>query len=147
MNAPIELRRLMRLLGRTVEERLLVHPVPGGSFVPDCVGDARFLEDTAHGIALSLDRQGVLDAIFLHAEAHDDFTQYPGPLLADLRFAMARPEVVRALGGPTSSGAPSEPSPGCSHGGWDRFVMNDVAVHVTYHPATGAIDLVTIEPA
>lgn len=146
VNIPSELGLLVAALGRPVPRDGLPHPSMGRAFVQTELAGRIYYEDKSFGIAVMME-DGLVESVFLFAEGREDFSGYPLTLPSGLAFGMDGDDVRELLGAPTTSRPPDLPNPPEAKGGWDAFVEQDLKLHVTYHPVSKRLDLVTLEPA
>ncbi len=106
--------------------------------------EQRFLNSTQDGLSLGYDTEERVTAVYLYGEEHEGFSSYRGALLAGLELHSSREEVRGALGEPATSGEPRPDSFLGPQGGWDRFLIGKVCVHIQYTFAEPGISVVTL---
>lgn len=109
----------------------------------DSTSAGTYWESPHSGITI-LVTNNVVNSIFLHADGKDEFSQYQGSLPYGLTFSSSRDDARAILGAPVSS-SDGVYIPDLTIGGWDRFQLPGISLHLTYKANNQAISLVTLD--
>jgi len=93
-----------------------------------------------HGLSVICDNDERIRTVFLHA---DDYGSFREPAF-EIPFSTSREGVLKHFGTPSKSGGKfTDPVLG-EYGGWDRFSLPYVTIHVEYKPDADEIKLITL---
>lgn len=133
--------RLADYLGRHIGELLRAEPFSGWNAVRSVENDPKpevRYEFEGRGVEVICDELDRIKTVFLHRGGD-------GESLVDVRFGMARTQVLVRFGTPGKSGG-AVLIPGIGDcGAWDRFPLPEGGVlHIQYNTVRDEIDLVTL---
>jgi hypothetical protein len=104
------------------------------------LGGTKSLLFSEAGLDLSTGLGGLVENIFFHAEGHEGYKAFAGPLPEGLQFSDSRGAVRTRLGSPTGSSKPGRPPS-------DRYDRGSYVLFISYAEDECSINLVTIMAA
>jgi hypothetical protein len=84
------------------------------------------------GISLVLSDHEHVSAIQLHADRHEGYRQFQGPLPCEVDFAMSRDRLRRTFGKPERSGEAGPVPPLGDMPPWDKWRLGGAFLHAEY---------------
>ena len=110
----------------------------------ELIGDTFHMEIPSAGLGFVASFDGRVSSIQMHAEGHDKYKQYSGPLVDDISFGDSQLSVRKRLGLPESTGGGDViPFFGkCTK--WDRYKRQDYSLHISYAEDEKSIDLISL---
>lgn len=129
----------LSLLGQSFRDLVLPDPC-----VEETIGETAYVTLPVNGVSLILDQDGMVTVVQLYGPRCEEVAVYQGELPAGLRFEFSREQARTALGQPLRSGSDIT-LPDLGHmPPWDRWIVNDLPIHVEYDFDTSSIRLVTL---
>ena len=135
---------LVELLGTSTAE-LASHPAfLGRRLAVERFDERLHVEAPESGFEVVDHGDGLIGTIHLHCRPGDGFAAFAGELPCGLAPTMTRAEVRRLLGEPEWSGEALTFAALGSMPPWDRFVLDEGYVHVSYSDDDSGLSLVTV---
>lgn len=132
--------QLLRYLGRPFKELQTSDPFVGWpakiTHEDDTHDQEVWYEFTNHFVEVTCGDDEVIRSIFLHRGVDES--------LAGIHFSSNRRAILRRFGTPAASGGPVRDSILGDSGEWDRFDMDDGAIHIQYRLDKDGLALVTL---
>ena len=124
---------------------LRVDPALHGALGPAEERDGRWrVAAPALGLAFVAPEDRVVSMVFVYCTPIEGFEPYGGPLPHGLKTAMSRDQVRSLLGRPERSGDASRLPVLGDKPAWDRFVVDESRLHVSYRPGSPGISMLTL---
>lgn len=98
----------------------------------------------ALGLAFVARDDQVVSSVFVYCSPVEGFEPYAGPLPHGLTAAMSRDQVRSVLGPPERSGEASRLPVLGDRPAWDRFVVAEGRLHVSYRLGSAGISMLTL---
>lgn len=112
---------------------------------PEQIGDRYYLSFNKKGLSLVLLLDMTVEAVQFHAEGHEEFSAYRGPLPFGIHFSTDRAEARARLGTPNRSAeARLVPVLGLQQP-WDIFDFTAFVLHLLYASQVDGIQMVTLQ--
>lgn len=133
----------LAVVGRPIESRAVRALLDRYSMVPDDSHVLSIYWEAPHAGIEVLESDGVVDAVFLHAEGRDDFAEYRGPLPGGVHFGMSRTEARACLGEPEWKG-PVLDVAGLGPSATDRYRLDELVVSLAHDAPEFGLALVVL---
>ncbi len=126
-------------------DALQTDPALRGALEPAAELDGRWhVAAPALGLAFVALEDRVVSSVFVYCEPIEGFEPYAGPLPHGLTAAMGRDRVRSVLGPPERSGEASRLPVLGDRPAWDRFVVAEGRLHVSYRLGSPGISMLTL---
>ena len=123
-------------------------PALHGALEPAEERDGRWhVAAPALGLAFAAPEDRVVSSVFVYCMSIEGFAPYGGPLPHGLSATMGRDQVRSLLGRPERSGEASRLPVLGDKPAWDRFVVDESRLHVSYRLGSPGISMLTLMTA